>query len=453
MNEPAIHYVASRDGHVAYQVFGDSPITLAATWGVFTNIRLAWDEPVIRRMFERFASFATVVFYDERGTGLSDPLPSDGVITMEERAEDLRAVLDGAGIDRAVIYGQTDGCGVAITFATRHPDRVASLVLGEGYARQARGDGYDIGYTLEELDAFAEWSRHGYDSPAAARAQQAFLNPSLADDPALLDRWVAQLQLQLSPSQAAARVRLFNTTDVRALLPLVRVPTLVLHRRDDQAIPVEHARYLAEHIEGAKLVELPGRDFVPMLGDTEAWMAEIEEFVTGTRAGPTSDRVVTTILFTDIVASTSRAAALGDDRWKQLLDDHDAMVRRQLERFSGSEVKTTGDGFLARFDSSARAIGCAQAIQAGAGQLGLEVRAGVHAGEVELRGQGATADIAGIAVHVAQRVCALAGPGEVLVTGTVKDLVAGAGIGFSDRGAHALKGVPDEWRVLAVDAK
>lgn len=444
-DRPEIRYAKSGGAHIAYQTGGEGP-PMVSVWGANTNMATTFDVPAAARYIRRLQSFTSLVAFDERGTGLSDPPESGTAPTLEQRADDLAAVMDEVGFVSAYLYGQGDGGAVCIVFATRYPSRTDGLILHGSYARMVRSDEYPIGHTADEIEQWAEGVMRSYGDPDAARRRVLWLNPGLADDPESLDEMARYGWEAASPAQSTARLKMFMRTDVRALLHSVKVPTLILHQRGDRATPVEHARYLARNIDGARLVEFDGADSLP-IADPEPWLAEIQEFVTGSRAAPPpADRVLASVLFTDVVGSTERAVQMGDARWRELLDRHDDMVRRQLVRFSGVEVKATGDGFLATFDSAARAVGCARAVRDGVRQLGLEVRAGVHAGEVERRGD----DISGIAVHVAERISTLADPSEILVSGTVRDLVAGSGIEFEDRGAHTLRGVPDEWRVLAV---
>jgi class 3 adenylate cyclase/pimeloyl-ACP methyl ester carboxylesterase len=440
---PETQYVKSGDVNIAYQVVGDGPFDLVHVPPFVSNLELQWEDPAERRYFERLASFSRLIMFDKRGTGLSDRV---AVATLEERMDDLRAVMDDAGSERAAIYGGSEGGALSILFATTYPDRVSALVLYGAYPRMAWAPDYPDGVTdevwVEGLRHFEEnWGRGQGGLPLYVLA------PDRADDRVFRRAHARWERLSASPGAAVALQQMIHEMDVRHLLPAIRVPTLVVHRTAD----IAHAagsRYLGAHIPGAKVIELPGNEYFPYLGDQDAILDEIEEFLTGVRPVPAPDRALATVLFTDIVSSTERAAALGDDAWTRMLDRHDALIVREVERHRGRRINTTGDGMLATFDGPARAVRCAQAICGAVRSLGIEVRAGLHTGEIELRG----ADIGGIAVHIGQRVSALAGPGEVLVSSTVKDLVAGSGITFSDRGSHVLKGVPDEWRIFAVES-
>jgi class 3 adenylate cyclase len=439
---PETRYAKSGDVNIAYQVVGDGPFDLIHVPMFVSNLELQWEDPAERRYYERLASFSRLIMFDKRGTGLSDRV---AVATLEERMDDLRAVMDAAGSQRAAVFGSSEGGALSILFTATYPERVSALVLYGAYPRMAWAADYPDGIP-EEIQAITaqhfeeNWGR-GQEGGIPVWA----LAPDRADDPAWRKAHGRWERLSASPGAAVAMYQMIFQIDVRHLLSAIRVPTLVVYRTAD----IQHAagsRYLGAHIPGAKVVELPGNTYWPYLGDQDAILDEIEEFLTGVRPVPAPDRALATVLFTDIVSSTERAATLGDDAWTRTLDRHDAQVAREVERHRGRRINTTGDGMLATFDGPARAVRCAQAICGAVRSLGIEVRAGLHTGEIELRG----ADIGGIAVHIGQRVSALAGPGEVLVSSTVKDLVAGSGITFADRGSHVLKGVPDEWRVFAV---
>ena len=434
MNEAQTQYAKSGDFHIAYQVFGAGThdILLVPNW--FTNVESSWDVPSFARFFRSLGAFARVVVLDPHGTGASDPMPGGSLPTVEDWSEDIRAVLDAVGIDRAAVVGLGPGSPIAIVFAATHPARTSALVLVNG--SHFRTDGM----TPEAREAFIEFASSGWGSVELGR----LVVPSATEaERELLARHHRQLA---SPARAHTMMRMQLETDVRDALPLIQVPTLVIGRTGVTMVPPGHAQYLADHIADSKLVELPGEDYLPAFGDAESILDEIRAFVTGRRAAPAGDRVLATVLFTDIVGSTRRAAELGDRRWRELLASHHAAVRRRLEEFRGREVDTAGDGFLATFDGPGRAIRCVEAIQDSVGALGLEIRAGLHTGEIELADNGVT----GIAVHIGARVAALAGPSEVLVTSTVKDLVVGSEIAFEDRGQQTLKGVPGEWRIYAV---
>ena len=444
MDLPETRYARSGDLHIAYQVVGDGPpLVVSDQW--FGNVDAQWDFPPMRRFLTRLASFARLVLFDKRGTGLSDPVPLRAAPTLEEWMDDVRAVLDEAGIARTALL-----CGVGATymgtlFAATYPERTTSLVVVNGYARMVRTSDYPWGRTPEEIAEYIERVQERWGSGATDE----FLAPSIAADGSLHRAFARYERQWASPGGYAGLTSLREGNDVRNVLPAIRVPSLVIHRAGaHRFVPPEGGRYIASQIPGARYVEVPGVDTYLWGGDIEPIIGEVQEFITGRRAPAQTDRVLATVLFTDIVASTERAAELGDAAWKELLAAHDEVVREELERFRGREIDTAGDGFLATFDGPARAIRCAEAIRAGVKELDLEIRAGLHTGEVEL----AEERIRGIAVHIGARVVSLAGPSEVLVSSTVKDLVAGSGIEFEDRGPHALKGVPGEWRLFAVRA-
>jgi class 3 adenylate cyclase len=439
---PETRYVKSGDVNIAYQVVGDGPFDLIHVPMFVSNLELQWEDPAERRYFERLASFCRLIMFDKRGTGLSDRV---AVATLEERMDDLRAVMDDAGSQRAAVFGNSEGGALSVLFTATYPERVSALVLYGAYPRMAKAPDYPDGIPEEVL---ADGMREIEGSWGRGHGEGLFLHalaPDRAHDPAWQKTHGRWERLSASPGAAVAILRMCFQIDVRHLLSAIHVPTLVLHRTED----ISHAlgsSYLGAHIPGAKVVELQGSDYFPYLGDQDAILDEVEEFLTGVRPLPAPDRALATVLFTDIVSSTERAAALGDDAWTRLLDRHDALIAGEVERYRGRRINTTGDGMLATFDGPGRAVRCAQAIREEVRSLGIDVRAGLHTGEIELRG----ADIGGIAVHIGQRVSALAGPGEVLVSSTVKDLVAGSGIAFADRGSHVLRGLPDEWRVFAV---
>jgi class 3 adenylate cyclase len=443
---PETHYAKTADGiHIAYQVVGDGPIDLLFMPFQGTHIELAWEFPPFVRVFRRLASFSRLIRFDLRGSGLSDPLGISERPTLEERAKEMLAVLDAAGSAQAAVVANNVVGPLAIFFAASYPKRTSSLVLDGCYARLARAADYPWGVPTEVLeDAVARVQTDRESDPGQTLRYTA---PSLKD-PELLATWRRYTRSALSPAGAMAMAEMALFADVRPVLPAVQAPTLVLYRSGDRFAGKPHAVYLAEHIPGAQLSELPGEDNLIFAGDSDADVDEIEEFLTGARHAPDTDRVLATVLFTDIVGSTERAAQLGDRSWRELLDSHDRVVRRQLERFRGREVNTSGDGFVATFDGPGRAVQCACAIRDAVKALEMEVRTGLHVGEIELRGN----DVAGIAVHLAQRVSALAAPGEVLVSRTVTDLVVGSGIQFADRGEHELRGVPGTWHLYSVVA-
>ena len=439
---PETRYARLGDLHLAYQVLGEGPpdILLLDQW--FGHLDAQWDVPPLAELRERLASFGRLIMFDKRGTGLSDPIPTSSLPTLEEFMADIPAVLDTVRSKRATVIANIGGGMLAMPYAAAHPERVASLVLVDCFARFVRAPDFPAGSPRTRVGANL---RSAEQNTGRGVMIDAFA-PSAASDERLRRAWARYERAAATPGSTKAIVRLIYESDVRDVLPSIRVPTLVIHRRDATGFGVAHGRYLAEHIPGAKYVEMPGRDNLIWAGNLEAIVAEIQGFVTGIRPAPEPRRILSTVLFTDIVGSTERAAALGDDRWNALLAEHNRLARRQLDRFGGTEIKVVGDGFLATFDGPARAVRCAGAIRDEVRELGLEVRAGVHVGEIEVLPD----DIAGLAVHLGARVSALAGPGEILVSSTVKDLVVGSGLEFEDRGSHVLKGVPGEWRLFAV---
>jgi pimeloyl-ACP methyl ester carboxylesterase len=420
---------------------GDGPFDLVFVPGFVSHLELLWDDPAIARFVERLARFSRLILFDKRGTGLSDPAP--GAQTLEERMDDVRAVMDAARCERAALFGVSEGGPLSILFAATHPGRVRALVLYGTTARFMRDDDYPCGIVPAQLEQLVNTAEQGWGRGVLGK----LFAPGRANDARFKAFWSRFQRQAASPGMARSLLELLREIDVRAVLPTISVPTLVLHRASERAVPVSAARYIAEHVPGARLVEQPGDDHMPWLGDADGLLDEVEEFLTGAREHRESDRVLATVLFTDIAGSTERAAELGDRRWRDILSSHHALVRRELGRVGGREVDTAGDGFFATFDGPARAIRCACAIQdAVASSLGLPLRAGLHTGECEVMGD----RVGGLAVHIGARVAAEAGAGEVLVSSTVKDLVAGSGIRFTDRGSRRLKGVPGEWRLFAV---
>jgi class 3 adenylate cyclase/alpha-beta hydrolase superfamily lysophospholipase len=438
---PDTLYAMAGDAAVAYQVFGSGEHRVVYVPGMIGNVELVWEWAPAHHYFERWGSFATVAHFDQRGTGCSERI--QGAASLEERMEDIRVVMDAGGWERATIYALNTGGPLACLFAATYPERTESLILQGSFARLVRAPGYEIGVERSRYDRFyAEWAaRWGTrESPSVP-----VFAPSQVGDEAYL-QWMRRLErLSSTPQNMLATAALNADIDVRPVLPAIRVPTLVVHARQDRAVPIEHGRYLAANIPGATLFEYDGEHFRFFVGVDEH-MDAIEAFVTGAVRRPAADRVLATVLFTDICGSTERAAALGDHDWKSLIDRHDDVLRAVLARHGGVEVNTTGDGMLASFDSPARAVRCASEMIEATQGIGLEIRAGVHTGEVERRGR----ELAGIAVHIGARVAALAGGGEVLVSGTVPPLVVGSGLDFVDRGEHELKGVPGTWRLFAV---
>ncbi len=435
-----IQFARSGDVHVAYHVVGDGPIDIVYVQGAWSHLEVQWELPAYRRFCELLGEFARLILFDKSGMGMSDRVP--GATPLDVRMDDIRAVMDATGSDSATLIGASEGGPLSMLFAAAHPERTRSLILMGAEVRERRDADWPWGEaTKEEFEASMTLLPERWGKPGRFIE---FLAPSQESTPWMVD-WSARLQRNANtPSSAEAFIRMAFDIDVRDIVSTIRVPTLVLHSEGDRVCHVENGRYLARRIPDAHYVELPGADHVPWFEPDRA-IGEIREFLTGHRVSPAPDRVLATVLFTDIVDSTDRAASLGDKAWRDLLEAHNTVVRSQLSRFRGVEVGTAGDGFLATFDGPARAIRCASEIGRLVKDHGLEVRAGVHTGEVERVGD----DVAGIAVHIGARIAGLAGPGEVLVSGTVKDLVAGSGLNFTDRGTHELRGVPGEWRVFA----
>jgi class 3 adenylate cyclase len=441
---PEIHYAVSGDVHVAYQSWGGGPALIGVPPFV-QNIELLWQDPTgsYPRFLERLGSFARVTHFDKRGTGLSDRVP--GFIAIEDRIDDLRAVMDHAGIERATVGGISEGGPLAMLYAATYPERVDRLLLSATAARFVQGDGYPHGATAEEFDSFVDILVAGWATDDSIMVPS--FMPSLSGDVQYC-QWVKSYERGCASPGAVRDILAFiRSIDVRDILPSIHVPTLIVHRTGDPIALIDHGRYLAEHIPDARLVELPGYDHVPWVGDRDAVIDAIEEFVTG--ATPTRapvDRVLATVLFTDIVASTELATQLGDHDWRQLLDRHDRLAKHEIERYGGTFVKSTGDGVLATFDSPSRAVRAATSFGPALRALDVDIRCGLHTGEIERRGD----DIAGLAIHVAARVQSLAAPGQVLTTTTVRDLVLGSPFDFAESGQHELKGVPGTWQLLTV---
>ncbi len=445
MVEPGIaetRYTRSGPYSIAYQVVGEGPFDLLWIPGFVSNVELAWDEPLLARFLSRLASFSRLILFDKRGTGLSDRVPLDKLPTLEERLDDLVAVLGAVGSERAALVSHSEGGNLAVLFAASFPQRTIALATVGIFAKRVWSPDYPWAPKPHERAAEIEAMERdwGVDSGIAKLA------PSAARDDAFARRLAAYFRRSASPGAAATLMRTNTQIDIRQVLPTIRVPTLIIHRSDDRDAKVEEGRWIAAQIPGARFVELPGEDHLPWVGDQDAVLDAVEEFLTGSPPVRTVDRVLATVLFVDIVGSTARAAELGDQRWRGLLEEFFTVARRELARHHGREVDTTGDGLLAMFDGPARTVRCAFAIRDVVRGLGLEVRAGAHTGEVELGPEG----IQGIAVHIGARVASLAEAGEVWVSSTVRDLVAGSGLVFQDRGTHRLKGVPDEWRLFAV---
>ncbi|HYE91195.1 MAG TPA: adenylate/guanylate cyclase domain-containing protein [Terriglobales bacterium] len=442
MRVPETRYAKSGGVHIAYQVAGDGPVDLVFVHGWISHIEHLWEEPSVARFLGRLASFSRLILLDKRGTGLSDPVPLDQLPTLDERMDDVRAVMDAVGAQRAALLGTSEAGALHLLFAATYPERTAALILLNSYARLAWSEDYPFGIREDDADALLRGIADGWGTGVAFEA----LVASQSDNQSMRSWWARYQRLAASPGAAVTLLRRAFDTDARAVLPSIGVPTLILHRAGDPFTGIAHGRYLAERIPRAKYVELSGHDHLFFAEDAQQLLAEIQEFLTGAREASEPDRVLATVLFADIVDSTAQAARLGDRRWRDVLGAYYEVVRAELSRFRGREIDTAGDGMFASFDGPARAIRCADAIAAATPRLGIHVRIGLHTGECEVIGD----KVGGIAVHIGARVAALAGANEVLVSSTVKDLVAGSGLRFEDRGIHPLKGVPGEWRLYAV---
>lgn len=442
---PQTRYAQSGDISIAYQVTGEGPLDLIVTPGFVSHLDHDWEEPSFARCLQRLASFSRLIRFDKRGTGLSDR--ETGIPSLEQRMDDIRAVLDSAGSKRAAILGVSEGGPMSALFAATYPERTEALILYGTYARTTWAPDYPWARRTDDAEALDAERRRTWGTPDAVRRMLSdWLAPSMANDERFCE-WAGKwTRLGASPGAVVALRRMNRTIDVRAVLPTLHVPTLVIRRAEDPGALPEDSRYLADHIPGARYVELSGNAHFYFVGDADSFVDEVQEFLTGERSPPETDRILATVLLTDIYDSTQRAAELGDRRWRELLERHNAVSQHAIARFKGRAIKSTGDGVLATFDGPARAIRCAQAIRDEVGRIGLGVRAGLHAGEIELIGE----DIAGIAVHAAARVAAQAGLNEVWTSRTVKDLVAGSGLEFAERGDFVLKGVPGTWPLFVV---
>ena len=443
---PPTRYAQSGDISIAYQVIGDGPLDLIVTPGHVSHLDHAWEAPSFARCLRRLASFSRLILFDKRGTGLSDR--EAGIPSLEQRMDDIRAVLDSAGSQRAAILGVSEGGPMSALFAASYPERTEALILYGTRARTAWAPDYPWGTRIENIDASEREMRKTWGSPESVHEMlEGWLAPSMANDKRFCEWAGAQMRLGASPGAAVALRRMNRAIDVRDILPSIHVPTLVMRRAEDQGSSIGSSRHLAEHIPDAKYVELQGNAHMYFVGDADAFVDEIQEFLTGKRSAPESDRILATVVLTDICDSTRRAAEIGDQRWRDLLERHNVVAQGAIARFNGRAIKSTGDGVLATFNGPARAIRCAFAIRDEAGRLGLAVRSGLHAGEIELIGD----DIGGIAVHAAARVAAQAGVNEVWTSRTVKDLVAGSGLEFTERGEFNLKGIPGSWPLFTAD--
>ena len=442
MSPTTTRYARARDGHVAYQVVGEGPPDLVLVSAWFSHVEARWDIPGFAHYLRRLSSFSRLISFDKRGIGLSDPVPFDHLPLLEEWMADVRTVTDAVGVERAVVMGAAEGSMMAALFAATHPDRVSALVLANATARPAWAPDNPSGVPPDVVDRIVESVDHSWGDGMTVAAT----NPSIASDDHAVEEWGRFLRLAASPSVAAAVIRMIFELDVRAVLPTIRVPTLVVSRRDAM-FSAESGRMVAGLIPGAEFVEVPGVDYGLAIGDVDPVIDEVEAFVTGTRPSHDADRVLATVLFTDIVDSTARAAQLGDRGWRAFLDSHDEIARAEVEANGGLIARFTGDGLVATFDGPARGVRSALALRDRIHSLGVTIRAGLHTGEIERR----SGDLAGIGVHIAARVMALADGDEVLVSRTVKDLVAGSGLEFHDRGTHELKGVPDTWQIFQAE--
>jgi pimeloyl-ACP methyl ester carboxylesterase/class 3 adenylate cyclase len=433
-------YARSGDVQIAYQVVGEGEPDLLLVPEFWHSIEAQWEQPALAAFLRRLSSFGRLIAFDQRGTGVSDPVAANEMLSLEQWLDDVATVMDEVGSEQAVLLGFGGGGSLAMLFAATYPERTSGLVLVNSFPRLSHAPDYPWGRAPALEEEVLHVMRTGWGRGVLLDV----VAPSKVGDEAFRQWWARYQRLGSSPGTIVRTRRMLDELDVRDVLPSIRVPTLVLHRADNTFVRVEHGRYLADNIPDARYVEVPGSDYFAFLGNTDVFLGEIERFVKSVSRAPEADRVVTTVLFTDIVGSTQRASELGDRRWAELLGAHHAAVRRELERFRGDEVDTAGDGFLATFDGPARAVRCALAIVDTIRALGLEVRVGLHTGEVEL----ADGARRGVAVHIGQRILAEAGAGEVLVSSTVKDLAAGSGLTFADCGLHALKGVPEEWRLF-----
>jgi class 3 adenylate cyclase/pimeloyl-ACP methyl ester carboxylesterase len=435
---PEIKYARNGDVSIAYQVVGNGPVDIIYVPPFVSNLELQWQEPEQARYLQRLASFSRLVMFDKRGTGLSD---RTGIATLEERMDDVRAVMDAVGLERGVVFGTSEGGAMSLLFTATYPERVQALILYGAYARQVAAPDYPEGISPEIAKDRMEALRTRWGQGIMA----GFMAAERVADPAFLERQARWERLSASPGAVVALYQMICELDVRHLLTAVKVPTLILHREGDPT-HAPKSRFLGRHIPGARMVELPGKEYYPFFGDQDAIFGEIEEFLTGTRSRPDVDRVLATVLFTDIIDSTRKAVELGDQKWRELLESHHSLIRDELKRFRGREIDTAGDGFFAVFDGPARAIRAAVAIVEKLLKLGIPVRAGIHTGECDVMDN----KLSGVAVHTGARVASLARPGEVLVSSTVKDLVAGSGLRFGDRGVHELKGIPGVWQLYSV---
>ena len=441
MTSPVTRYAKSGELNIAYQTVGDGPIDLLFAPGWISNVELGWEDPAIAGFCERLAGFSRLILFDKRGTGLSDRVSDEHPPTLEERTDDIRAVLDAVGSERAALFGVSEGGNMSVIFAATYPDRTVGLITHGIFAKRIWSADYPWAPTPEERQAWLD----GLKARWGGEVDLATIAPSVAHDRRVAELFARRSRLSVSPGAAVALGRMNTDIDIRAVLPVIRVPTLMFHAVGDRDAKIEEGRWIAERIPGARLVELPGADHVPYYANQDAVVTHVQEFLTGSRPAGGADRFLATVLFTDVVNGTAKAAELGDRRWRTLIESHHGRVRRELARFRGVEVDTAGDGFFATFDGPARAVRCALEIRESVRDLGLEIRAGVHTGECEV----IAGKTGGIAVIIGSRVREQAEPGEVLATSTVKQLTVGSGLRFEPRGTRRLKGVPDEWQIFS----
>lgn len=443
MNLPKTEYAKSGDVHIAYQVIGTGLVDLILVPGWVSNIELAWENLEYSRFMQRLASFSRLIIFDKRGTGLSDRVNESVLPDLEHRMDDVRAVMKAADSDRAALMGVSEGGSMSLLFAATYPKQTIALITAGVFASRIWSQDYPWAPTPEQRQQWFDLIEKDW----GGEVDLDVIAPSIADDPQFGKWWSAYLRRSASPAAALTLGKMNTQIDVRDVLSSIQVPTLVLHRVGDKDVNIEEARYIASRIPGAKLVELPGKDHLVFVGDTRTLLDEVEEFLTGTRPTSKGERLLATILFTDIVSSTRHVIDLGDQSWHSLLERHNNLVRSEVSRFSGKEIETAGDSFLITFDGPARAIRCACAIRDAVKQLGIEISAGLHTGEIELLDE----KVGGIGVHIASRVLEKASPNEVLVSRTVKDLISGSGINLIEKGVYSLKGIPDEWRLFAAE--
>jgi class 3 adenylate cyclase/alpha-beta hydrolase superfamily lysophospholipase len=444
MNVPETKFTQNGEISIAYQVVGNGPFDLVIVPGFVSHLEQAWEDPSYSRFLMHLASFSRLILFDKRGTGLSDRI--GGIPTLEERMDDVRAVMDSVDSQQAAFFGISEGGPMSVLFAATYPERATALVLYGSIAKGSRAPDYPWGGDLED-DGTKAWLE-GWRTKWGGVYEIETWAPSMADDEVFRQWWAKYLRLSASPSAVIKVFEMNMGIDIRDILPSIQIPTIVLHRTGDQAVEIEQGQYLAKNIPGAKFLELSGEDHLWWVGDSESIVNEIQEFLTGEQPPMEIDRVLATVLFTDIVDSTKRTAEMGDSRWKDVLDTHNAVMVKEINRFRGRTIRSTGDGYLAVFDGPGRAIRCGTAVRNELGQHGIEIRTGLHTGEIDLMGD----DVGGIAVNIAARVLAEAADNEVWVSRTVKDLVVGSGFTFEERGTHNLKGVPGEWSLYSVEA-